>query len=214
MRNDRCGSIRVIFGCIIAVLTAMAVIREIRKIQNVTGKVASGDFTEKIKVTKNDEFGELETHFNEMIDDVSNLIREVETKSNNILGVADNIFEIAGNTKATMQQVTLAIDSVAQGAVKQAESTQEASSEVDNLNQSLEDTRDYVRGVNDMAGKANEVSAEGLNSVKDLIVKSEKTAEKSRVSLSVMEEMVAALIRSSTFPMRSQISHPRPTCCH
>ena len=92
-----------------------------------------------------------------------------------------------------MQQVTLAIDSVAQGAVKQAESTQEASSEVDNLNQSLEDTRDYVRGVNDMAGKANEVSAEGLNSVKDLIVKSEKTAEKSRVSLSVMEEMVSSI---------------------
>lgn len=187
------GAFGVIFGCIIAVLTAMAVIREIRKIQNVTGKVASGDFTEKIKVTKNDEFGELETHFNEMIDDVSNLIREVETKSNNILGVADNIFEIAGNTKTTMQQVTLAIDSVAQGAVKQAESTQEASSEVDNLNQSLEDTRDYVRGVNDMAGKANEVSAEGLNSVKDLIVKSEKTAEKSRVSLSVMEEMVSSI---------------------
>ena len=52
----------------------------------------------------NDELNTLETHFNEMIDDVSNLIREVETKSNNILGVADNIFEIAGNTKATMQE--------------------------------------------------------------------------------------------------------------
>lgn len=187
------GVFGLIFGCVIAIFTAMSVIREIRKIQVVTGKVAGGDFTEKVKVTRNDEFGELETHFNAMIDDVSGLIREVEDKSNNILDVADNISEIAGNTKTTMEQVTEAIDSVAQGAVKQAESTQEASSEVDNLNQSLEDTKDYVKGVNDMAGRANQVSTEGLSSVKDLIVKSEKTAEKSRVSLSVMNEMVSSI---------------------
>ena len=51
----------------------------------------------------------------------------------------------------------------------------------------------HVIGVNDMAGRANQVSAEGLSSVKDLIVKSEKTAEKSRVSLSVMNEMVSSI---------------------
>lgn len=187
------GIFGLVFGGVIAIFTAMSVIREIKKIQVVTGKVAGGDFTEKVKVTRNDEFGELEAHFNAMIDDVSGLIREVEDKSNHILDVADNISEIAGNTKTTMEQVTEAIDSVAQGAVKQAESTQEASCEVDNLNQSLEDTKDYVKGVNDMAGRANEVSAEGLNSVKDLIVKSEKTAEKSRVSLSVMNEMVTSI---------------------
>ena len=187
------GVFGLIFGCVIAIFTAMSVIREIKKIQVVTGKVAGGDFTEKVKVTRNDEFGELETHFNAMIDDVSSLIREVEDKSNHILDVADNISEIAGNTKTTMEQVTEAIDSVAQGAVKQAESTQEASCEVDHLKQSLEDTKDYVKGVNDMAGRANQVSAEGLSSVKDLIVKSEKTAEKSRVSLSVMNEMISSI---------------------
>ena len=92
-----------------------------------------------------------------------------------------------------MGQVTDAIGSVAQGAVKQAESTQEASGEVENLNESLEASRDYVKGMNDMAEDANRISSDGLQSVHDLIEKSEKTVEKSKVSLSVMNEMVESI---------------------
>ena len=110
--------IGLIFGCVIAVLTALSFNREIKKLQNATHRVAGGDFSEKIKVTRSDEFGVLETNFNGMMDDVSGLIHAVEDKSNHILEVAGGISEVAGNTKTTIEQVTQAIDSVAQGAVK------------------------------------------------------------------------------------------------
>ena len=182
-----------IFGCVIAVLTALSFNREIKKLQNATHRVAGGDFSEKIKVTRSDEFGVLETNFNGMMDDVSGLIHAVEDKSNHILEVAGGISEVAGNTKTTIEQVTQAIDSVAQGAVKQAESTQEANTEVEHLKNSLDETKEYVSGMNGMTEKANEVSTEGIESVKDLIEKSGKTAEKSKVSLEVMNEMVESI---------------------
>lgn len=187
------GVIGLIFGCVIAVLTALSFNREIKKLQNATHRVAGGDFSEKIKVTRNDEFGVLETNFNGMMDDVSGLIHAVEDKSNHILEVAGGISEVAGNTKTTIEQVTQAIDSVAQGAVKQAESTQEANTEVEHLKNSLDETKEYVSGMNGMTEKANEVSTEGIESVKDLIEKSGKTAEKSKVSLEVMNEMVESI---------------------
>lgn len=187
------GVIGLIFGCVIAVLTALSFNREIKKLQNATHRVASGDFSEKIKVTRSDEFGVLETNFNGMMDDVSELIHAVEDKSNHILEVAGGISEVAGNTKTTIEQVTQAIDSVAQGAVKQAESTQEANTEVEHLKNSLDETKEYVSGMNGMTEKANEVSTEGIESVKDLIEKSGKTAEKSKVSLEVMNEMVESI---------------------
>ena len=187
------GVIGLIFGCVIAVLTALSFNREIKKLQNATHRVAGGDFSEKIKVTRSDEFGVLETNFNGMMDDVSGLIHAVEDKSNHILEVAGGISEIAGNTKTTIEQVTQAIDSVAQGAVKQAESTQEANTEVEHLKNSLDETKEYVSGMNGMTEKANEVSTEGIESVKDLIEKSGKTAEKSKVSLEVMNEMVESI---------------------
>lgn len=187
------GVIGLIFGCVIAVLTALSFNRGIKKLQNATHRVAGGDFSEKIKVTRSDEFGVLETNFNGMMDDVSGLIHAVEDKSNHILEVAGGISEVAGNTKTTIEQVTQAIDSVAQGAVKQAESTQEANTEVEHLKNSLDETKEYVSGMNGMTEKANEVSTEGIESVKDLIEKSGKTAEKSKVSLEVMNEMVESI---------------------
>ena len=187
------GVIGLIFGCVIAVLTALSFNREIKKLQNATHRVAGGDFSEKIKVTRSDEFGVLETNFNGMMDDVSGLIHAVEDKSNHILEVAGGISEVAGNTKTTIEQVTQAIDSVAQGAVKQAESTQEANTEVEHLKNSLDETKEYVSGMNGMTEKANEVSTEGIESVKDLIEKSGTTAEKSKVSLEVMNEMVESI---------------------
>ena len=187
------GVIGLIFGCVIAVLTALSFNREIKKLQNATHRVAGGDFSEKIKVTRSDEFGVLETNFNGMMDDVSGLIHAVEDKSNHILEVAGGISEVAGNTKTTIEQVTQAIDGVAQGAVKQAESTQEANTEVEHLKNSLDETKEYVSGMNGMTEKANEVSTEGIESVKDLIEKSGKTAEKSKVSLEVMNEMVESI---------------------
>ena len=187
------GVIGLIFGCVIAVMTALSFNREIKKLQNATHRVAGGDFSEKIKVTRSDEFGVLETNFNGMMDDVSGLIHAVEDKSTQILEVAGGISEVAGNTKTTIEQVTQAIDSVAQGAVKQAESTQEANTEVEHLKNSLDETKEYVSGMNGMTEKANEVSTEGIESVKDLIEKSGKTAEKSKVSLEVMNEMVESI---------------------
>ena len=187
------GVIGLIFGCVIAVLTALSFNREIKKLQNATHRVAGGDFSEKIKVTRSDEFGVLETNFNGMMDDVSELIHAVEDKSNHILEVAGGISEVAGNTKTTIEQVTQAIDSVAQGAVKQAESTQEANTEVEHLKNSLDETKEYVSGMNGMTEKANEVITVGIESVTDLIEKSGKTAEKSKVSLEVMNEMVESI---------------------
>lgn len=67
--------------------------------------------------------------------------------------------------------------------------------------------------MNGMTEKANEVSTEGIESVKDLIEKSGKTAEKSKVSLEVMNEMVESIDKIFTYRIRSQTSHPRRTCC-
>ena len=187
------GVIGLTSGRAIAVLTARSFNREINKLQNATHRVAGGDFSEKIKVTRSDEFGVLETNFNGMMDDVSGLIHAVEDKSNHILQVAGGISEVAANTKTTIEQETQAVDREAQGAVKQAESTQEANTEVEHLKNSLDETKEYVSGMNGMTEKANEVSTEGIESVKDLIEKSGKTAEKSKVSLEVMNEMVESI---------------------
>lgn len=187
------GGIGAIAGIIIALIVAVTLSNEILKIQKVTKKVAEGDFTQKMEVKRKDELGDLEAYFNEMIEKVASLMKEVQSKSNTILDVAVNIASMTDETKKTTNQVTESIQNVSEGASAQAISTQEASEEVEKLARSLEETKDYVAGIDKMSADASELSSHGMDVVDDLIVRTEQTRNKSKISIEVMEEMLKSI---------------------
>ena len=65
--------------------------KEIKKINSVMQAVADGDLTQRIPIKKKNEFGELEGNFNEMVDNVSILIKDVEERSQVIIKASDNM---------------------------------------------------------------------------------------------------------------------------
>ena len=82
--------------------------------------VADGDLTKRIVVKRKDEFGVLESNFNEMVEHVSTLIKDVEVKTNTIVNASDNISVSAKSTTETTNQVSEAIQSVSIGAAGQS----------------------------------------------------------------------------------------------
>lgn len=187
------GGIGAVAGIIIALVVAVMLSNEILKIQRITKMVAEGDFTQKMVVKRQDELGDLETYFNEMIDKVASLMREVQEKSNTILEVAANIATMTDETKQTTGQVSESIQNVSDGASAQAISMQEASDEVEKLAKSLEETKDYVDGIDRMSVDTSHLSSHGMDVVEDLIVRTEQTREKSQISIDVMEEMLKSI---------------------
>ena len=187
------GGIGAVAGIIIALVVAVTLANEILKIQKVTKKVAEGDFTQNMTVKRQDELGDLESYFNEMIEKVASLMKEVQEKSNTILGVAADIATMTDKTKQTTGKVTESIQNVSDGAGAQAISTQEASEEVEKLAKSLEETKDYVDGIDKMSADTNQLSSHGMDVVEDLIAQTEQTREKSQISIDVMEEMLKSI---------------------
>ena len=182
-----------VIGIIIAVFVALSLSRAIKRLQVATGRIAEGDFTGRLKVSRRDELGVLESNFNDMVDSVSQLIKEVEDRFSDILNVASDISEVSSNTKETTQQVSLAIHSVATGATEQAQSTQDANIEVEKLAQSLEETKDYVENINQMSKEANDLSAQGIVVVEELVVKSNHVKDNSKTSSTMIEEMLTSI---------------------
>ena len=182
-----------VIGIILAFIVAFSLSKAIRRIQSATEKMAAGDFTVNMKVVRNDELGELQENFNNMVVAVSGLIKEVNDKFAVVLDVAENISGISSNTKETTNQVTLAIQSVAEGATEQAQSTQDANDEVEKLATSLEETKDYVEGINSVSKEADKLSAQGMNVVKELVEKSDKTIENAKASSDTIEEMLQSI---------------------
>lgn len=151
-----------IIGVAIALVVEISFSKAIKTVQLATDKLANGDFSTRIKVSSKDEIGELQDNFNSMTESVSKLIQDVEDKFADVFKVAGDISEISETTKETTNQVANAIQSVATGATEQAQSTQEATSEVDNLANSLEETKEYVESINKMSNATNELSSKGI----------------------------------------------------
>lgn len=180
-------------GIILAVLVTRIFTKEIKKINVVMNKVAAGDLTQRIEIRKKNEFGILEGNFNNMVDNVAGLIRNVEEKSEIIIKASENISDISKTTTETTNQVSEAIQSVSIGAAGQAESTNVATGEVENLAEKLHETKAYVSDINDMSNETKELSSQGLEIVDVLIEKAKKSIDNSRISKDVVSEMVSSI---------------------
>ena len=187
------GIISFIIGIVIALFVTMMFTKEIKKINSVMQAVADGDLTQRIPIKKKNEFGELEGNFNEMVDNVSILIKDVEERSQVIIKASDNISEISKTTTETTNQVSEAIQSVSIGAQGQAESTNNATKEVENLAERLHETKAYVSDINDMSIETQQMSNKGITIVEDLIGKGEQSIENSKISQSVVDEMIQSI---------------------
>lgn len=182
-----------VFGIVIALVVAISMSREVKKVQLALKKVSEGDLTQQIKTNRRDEFGQLENSFNDMTTQISGLIKDVDSKSKNIVQVAGNISTITDETKNNTNMVMEAIHNIALGATDQAGSTQEAVNEVENLATSLNETKQHVDDINEMSDNTGKLSEQGKQMVNLLIDKSGLTMDKSKTTMQVMDEVMTSI---------------------
>ena len=166
---------------------------EVKKVKLALQKVAEGDLTQRIKIKRKDEFGQLENSFNDMSEQMSQLISDVDSKSKTIVSVAGNISTITDETKNNTNMVMEAIHNIALGATDQAGSTQQAVNEVENLAKSLNETKQHVDNINEMSGSTGRLSEQGKQMVNLLIDKSGLTMDKSKTTMKVMDEVMSSI---------------------
>ena len=182
-----------VVGIIIALVVAISMAGEVKKVKLALQKVAEGNLTQRIKIKRKDEFGQLENSFNDMSEQMSQLISDVDSKSKTIVSVAGNISTITDETKNNTNMVMEAIHNIALGATDQAGSTQQAVNEVENLAKSLNETKQHVDNINEMSGSTGRLSEQGKQMVNLLIDKSGLTMDKSKTTMKVMDEVMSSI---------------------
>jgi methyl-accepting chemotaxis protein WspA len=94
-----------ICGLLLVVLSAVGFLRAIHvpldRLMDVTGRMRKGDFSQRVRVTWNDEFGQLGERINQMADELTGLIGQVQRSG---IQVNSSVTEIAATAK--QQQAT------------------------------------------------------------------------------------------------------------
>lgn len=182
-----------VIGIGIALAVTASMTKEIKKVSGHMKDVASGDLTDRIDVKKKNEFGDLENNFNNMVENMAVLIKGVEEKSGVIVDASAKIAGVSKSTTETVGQVSEAIQSVAVGASGQADSTQTATQEVENLADRLKETKAYVTDISEMSVETQKLSNKGLTIVDELITKGQRSIDNSKISKAVVSEMVSSI---------------------
>lgn len=191
-----------LMGMIIAVIVAFFIVKdllkEINKVKLATLKIAEGDFTEVLEVKGNDELAVLEGAVNTMITDMSGLLRNIRSKADKMIEVSRKIDNETEMTRETVGQVSEAINGVAIGAGTQAESTQEAKMQVEQLSSSLEIVRNEVETISNLSRNATNLSKEGIESVTELLETAQKAQQTSKNTVSTVDEMLDSIGKISS----------------
>ena len=174
---------------VLSIFVSKTLSSNIKKIKNVMAKASLGDFTEKVQVNTHDEIGSLSKDFNNMISNISTMLRNVEMSSQTVLDTSNNLSSMTEQTTASVGQVSKAIDEIAQGAVGQASSTQEAASEMGELAGGLEQISNSTAEMNNISENTMVLSNKGLEIVKFLMDKSEETKRTTETVSEIVDDM-------------------------
>lgn len=177
-----------VIAVIIALLFSNAIVKNTKLLVGEFGRLAQGDFTASVKIKSKDEFNTLGTNFNNMVEKISGLFKEINEAATTVLDTSVTLSNVAEETNASIGEVAKAVDEIAQGATEQAQNASEGAMSVVDLSESLDIILAYVNEMNNLSGDTKRLTMEGLESVKILIGNSGSTMESTnRVSELVSE---------------------------
>ncbi|QGU96884.1 HAMP domain-containing protein [Clostridium bovifaecis] len=173
---------------IVSFILSRGISVNINKLKEIFNKAAEGDLTTKVSIKSKDEFGELGRAFNSMMDNISNLIKNIEVSSETILETSSNLASMAEETTASVVQVSKAVEEVASGAVYQAQNSQQSAEDMADLSNKLDNIAESTEKMGEVSSDTQSLSSRGLNRLKELTEKSHITkASAGEVSKTVQD---------------------------
>ncbi|PGW61202.1 methyl-accepting chemotaxis protein [Bacillus cereus] len=161
--------ISLLVGIVASYLFSRRLARPLQLLTNHVQKVAEGDLTLQMKVTSKDEVGELTNHFNHMVEQMNEMVRKIKNSVSTVQQSTNNLHYLTNETVAASREVSGAMDDVSGGASTLANSVDEVSEQLENMAQSVEQMNNSVGEIKGVAGKAEEASKQGLNTMRNLV---------------------------------------------
>ncbi|QHQ56399.1 methyl-accepting chemotaxis protein TlpB [Bacillus velezensis] len=129
-------------------------------------KISSGDLTETIDVSSQDELGVLGKSFNHMTDSLRSLIQGIQDSVEHVASSSEELTASAEQTSKATEHITLAIEQFSNGTEDQSESIDKATAQVNEMKDGLSDLAEAAAVVTETSIESAEISGVGERLVK------------------------------------------------
>ncbi|PCD83005.1 methyl-accepting chemotaxis protein [Lysinibacillus fusiformis] len=140
---------------------------------------AAGDLTQKVedKYIKQDEIGAVALAYNNMLDKTNSAIKAVLNSTTLLNQSSNQVHEAFNEIVSSSQEVSVAINEIAQGASKQSEDTEETNYRMMDLSDQIDAITALSNEMDDLSNKTNVTTEKGMQEVISLHEHNIKTNE-------------------------------------
>ncbi|WP_107950703.1 methyl-accepting chemotaxis protein [Lysinibacillus parviboronicapiens] len=172
----------IIIVILMATVSAWFIYRQLKPLKLLRASIetaADGDLTKKIdeKYIKSDEIGAVSVAYNNMLDKTNDAIHTVLQSTTLLNQSSTHVHEAFNEIVASSQEVTVAINEIAQGASKQSEDTEETNYRMMDLSEQIDTITQLSSQMEELSAKTQTTTEKGMKEVDSLRVRNTETNE-------------------------------------
>ncbi|MGE7623477.1 methyl-accepting chemotaxis protein [Viridibacillus sp. NPDC096237] len=154
-----------------SVLLTRALVRPIKQINRQLKEIAEGegDLTQELKVTTEDETGELAHSFNQMLDSLRKMMKQVADSSVHVAAASEELTANAEQTTEATSQIAQSIHEIAEGAEMQEDGAHTSFRSIEAVRTNLQKVVEQSTTVTQVAKETSEVAVNGNDSLQKVI---------------------------------------------
>lgn len=158
-----------VIGVLVAVFLARRTVRPLRQLATVAAGIAGGDLRQEVKVRGRDEVAQLGTAFNNMVDNLRQIIIEVRASIAKVSEHAQQLTTSAEETTRATEQIASSVQEVAEGAEQQVREVADATSTVKQMAAAMEQVAESAQSVAASSQESARLAEEGSAAIQNVI---------------------------------------------
>lgn len=162
------GVISLIIAIVFGALLAITIVKPIDYIRSIMRQVEQGDLRVRSSMNGKYEMGQLSHSFNSMTENMSNLINETTSLSNEVVTNAGELKKIATQSALSSKEIEDAVEALSKGASEQAVDAEKAATTIGELVKQLTATEDSIGEVIEVTTRTKQASAKATMIIQEL----------------------------------------------
>jgi methyl-accepting chemotaxis protein len=180
------GIIFVLIAGVIGFIFSLGMTLALKKIMGVMAKAENGDLTVNLKMRRKDEFGRLVISFNDMLDNIKELVKDNKIAAEEVVASSDKMTRISSQSSHISNEIAHAIMEVASGSANQASEVEVGVKNVSQLANKISLAVEKTHAMEVDSESMMELSKYGLTTIESLNI---KTALTNEITTSVVNEI-------------------------
>ncbi|KUF27196.1 MULTISPECIES: methyl-accepting chemotaxis protein [Lysinibacillus] len=163
----------IIMVVLMTVASVLFIYKQLKPLQFLRASIetaAEGDLTQRVeeKYIKSDEIGAVALAYNNMLDKTNSAIQTVLNSTTLLNQSSNQVHEVFNEIVASSQEVSVAINEIAQGASKQSEDTEETNYRMMDLSDQIDAITSLSNEMDELSHQTSATTEKGLHEVNSL----------------------------------------------